>query len=360
MISATLTTLVQCPDCADSLEPAGADRLACAGCGRQFDASGDYLDLRPLTAFDEQTKYLDHELHVDARHESIAPPVLGSKVRNDMLRRFLRPGPDDRIVDLGCGNGRAIVWNARAGAATLGVDISPFFAAEAVDRADLILGDLRRLPLQSAVFNKAWSLDVMEHLSPQALADVLTEANRVLAPGGALFIYTHVRQNGWPAAGVRMVNRFAHLCERLGLIDLRQERLRKSDHLNPLADHADLRRVAAASGFTIERVTYYSPVIGAFVENVLARMAERWLAGRARRSLADGMGGTTDQAAAVRQARRAAQARVRRGGPLYWALRGATAAMKLDLVLFGRIPTGPFFALLRKPVAGASRDEEAA
>ena len=53
----------------------------------------------------------------------------------------------------------------------------------------------------------------------------------------------------------------------------------------------------------------------------------------------------------MRQARRTAQARVRQGGALYWALRLATAVMKLDLVLFGRVPTGPFFALLRKPTA---------
>jgi SAM-dependent methyltransferase len=273
--------------------------------------------------------------------------VLGSKIRNDMLREFLRPGPGDQVADLGCGSGRAIVWNAGSGAAILGVDISPFFAAEAIERADLILGDLRRLPLAAGAFNKAWSLDVMEHLSPQALEDVLREANRVLAPGGALFIYTHVRKNGWPAAGVRLVNRFAHLCERFGLIDLRQERLRKSDHLNPLADHEELHRVAGACGFDVERVTYYSPVVGAFMENVLARMAEKWLAGRAARTLPAASG--TDTAAAVRAARRSAQARVRRGGALYQGLRGVTALMKLDLWLFGRVRTGPFFALLRKP-----------
>ncbi len=350
MISAAVTTLVQCPDCSAHLErtPAG-EAMVCAGCARRFDTSRGYIDLRPLETFQEQTKYLDHDLHADARHESIAPPVLGSKIRNDMLRRFLRPGPGDRIADLGCGSGRAIVWNAGSQAAILGVDISPFFAQEAVDRADLILGDLRKLPLQSNVFNKAWSLDVMEHLSPQALEDVLREANRVLAPGGGLFIYTHVRKNGWPAAGVRLVNRFAHACERLGLIDLRQERLRKSDHLNPLADHDDLHRVAARCGFEVERVTYYSPIAGAFVENVLARMAEKWLAGRARRTLP--AAASTDASAAVRQARRSAQARVRRGGALYWALRAATGVMKIDLWLFGRIRTGPFFALLRKPAA---------
>src|SRR3990172_7946264 len=79
---------------------------------------------------------------------------------------------------------------------------------------------LLKTPLRSGVFNKAWSLDVLEHLSPQALRDVLGEAERVLAADGALFIYTHVRKNGWPAIGVRLVNRLARLCERIGLLDL--------------------------------------------------------------------------------------------------------------------------------------------
>jgi len=352
MISNDITRLVQCPDCSAPLQRASQRaEMICSGCARRFDVSHGYVDLRPVATFVEQTKYLDHELHADARHESIAPPVLGSKIRNDMLRRFLRPGPGDRVADLGCGSGRAIVWNAGSGAAILGVDISPFFAEEAVGRADLILGDLRRLPLVSGAFHKAWSLDVMEHLSPQALRDVLTEANRILAPGGSLFIYTHVRKNGWPAGGVRLVNRLAHACERVGLLDLRQERLRKSDHLNPIADHAELHQVAADCGFRVERVTYYSPVVGAFMENVLARMAERWLARRASRTLPTSKG--DDQSASVRAARRSAQAAVRRGGLLYWALRGATAVMKLDLWLFGRIPTGPFFALLRKPDGAA-------
>jgi SAM-dependent methyltransferase len=264
---------------------------------------------------------------------------------------MLAPGPGDRVVDLGCGNGRAIAWNVESGAAILGVDISPFFAAEAIEHSDLILGDLRRLPLADSAFNKAWSLDVFEHLSPQAFREVLAEANRVLEPGGALFMYTHVRRNGWPAAGVRLVNRLARVCERVGLLDLRQERLRKSDHLNPIADHRELDAVARSCGFVVERRTYYSPVIGAFVENILARIAERALARRA-----SGVGASADPSPAasaptedaIRAARATAQARVRQGGALYRSLVVISAVMKLDLLLFGRVPSGPFFALLRK------------
>ena len=54
---------------------------------------------------------------------------------------------------------------------------------------DLLLGDLRKLPFADGTFTKAYSLDVLEHLSPDALRGMLTEAARVLAPGGALFVY---------------------------------------------------------------------------------------------------------------------------------------------------------------------------
>ena len=347
MISAALLDMVRCPDCAGRLGRESAS-VQCVQCGRTFATASGYLDLRPLAAYAEQTKYLEEALHADARHEAIAPPLLGSRVRVQMLRRFLAPAPGDRIIDLGCGNGRAIAWNADSGASIVGIDISPYFAREAIERSDLVLGDLRKLPIEDGVFSKAWSLDVMEHLSPQALADVLAEANRVLAEGGCLFIYTHVRKNGWIAGGVRAVNGFARLCERAGLIDLRQERLRKSDHLNPIADHADLQVILARAGFELERVTYYTPIIGAFVENVLARMTERVMARReARRSPSAG----ADERAAVRAARTSAQARVARGGFTFKALRALSQVMMLDVALFGHLQSGPFFALLRKTAA---------
>lgn len=347
MISGRLLEVVQCPDCGHALARNG-DRVSCTGCGRVFDHAGGYLDLRPHEQFSEQTKYLDHELHADARHAAVAPPVLGSKIRNDMLRRWLALDRTDRAIDLGCGSGRTLLWNAGAAGLSVGVDVSPFFAREALEQSDVVLGDLRRLPIRANAFTKAWSLDVFEHLSPQALTDVLGEANRVLSDHGALFIYTHVRKNGWPAAGVRLVNRFARWCERLGWLDLRQERLRKSDHVNPIADHDELARVVASRGFRLERVVYYSPVIGAFVENVLVRIAEHWLTKRA----ADPGGGPNDTDA-VRQARASAQARVSRRGATYRALLAVTAVMKLDILLFGRIKSGPFFALLRKVQTGS-------
>ena len=354
MISTYLLSLVRCPACHATLvgDPSA---LRCTSCGRQYGgASPDFLDLRPHETFAERTKYLDDALHADGRYDRISPPLLGSKLRNDMLRAFLAPKPGDRLVDLGCGSGRALLWNRDWQAQAMGIDISPFFAQEARREVDLLLGDLRRLPFADATFTKAYSLDVLEHLSPDALREMLTEAARVIAPGGELFVYTHVRKNASIAAGLRAINALARRLERVGLIDMRQERLRKSDHLNPLADIPELRRVAAETGFRVRKIRFYTPLVGGFIENILMRMAEKRLADRARR-LAPKAGGRSGEAAAAiteEEALRIARAEGKElvaGSPATRAiLRALTAAMKLDLLLFGRIESGPFFALLER------------
>ena len=347
MISDTLLSLVRCPDCHGVL--AGTrESLVCRGCGRPYGSpSPDYLDLRPRVEFAERTKYLDESLHADARHERLSPPLLGSKIRNDMLRAFLAPEPHDLVVDLGCGSGRALLWNRDWSATTVGIDISPFFSAEARRGIDLLIGDLRKLPFGDGTFTKAFSLDVLEHLSPDALTAMLAEASRVLAPGGALFVYTHVRKNAPIAVGLRWINALARQLERWGLVDMRQERLRKSDHLNPLRDIPELERVAQAAGFRIGRIRYYTPIVGGFVENIMVRMAERALAKRAAVRLA-GEHAEDVHAQAIREARADAKQRIASSRSTYAALRMLSFAMKLDLWLFGRIRSGPFFALLVK------------
>jgi SAM-dependent methyltransferase len=323
--------------------------VSCASCGRQYrSVKGEWLDLRPSEAFTEQTRYLDDALHADARHERVSPPLLGSKIRNDMLRRMLAPSRDDLVIDLGCGSGRALVWNRDLGAAAIGIDISPYFSEDARREVDLLLGDLRRLPFADETFTKAWSLDVLEHLSPDALRAMLREAARVLRPGGELFVYTHVRKNAWIAGGLRGINALARRLERAGLIDMRQERLRKSDHVNPLRDIPDLEQVCAETGFRIRTIRYYTPIVGGFVENILMRMAEHALARRAARRIGGSIAEQDVHARAIREARSSAKSRIAKSPATYAALRGLSLMMKLDLLLFGRIRSGPFFAVLTR------------
>jgi ubiquinone/menaquinone biosynthesis C-methylase UbiE len=347
VISARLLTLVRCPDCRGTLVDSG-EALVCTSCGHRAARGPGYLDLRPSASFTEQTKYLDEALHQDARHESVSPPLLQSGVRQRQLRRFLQFAPGDRVIDLGCGSGRSILWNAASGAAFTGVDVSPFFAHEARATADLALADLRQLPFADGAFTKAYALDVLEHLSPEALDAMLAEAARVLAPGGALVVYSHVRKNAPIAKGLRAINALARGLERVGLIDMTQERLRKSDHLNPLRDIPELEQVAHAAGFRIGRIRYYTPIVGGFVENILMRMAERAMARRAASRLDPSVGREEADAQAIREARTSAKARIASSPTTYAVLRALSFAMKLDLLLFGRVRSGPFFALLVK------------
>jgi SAM-dependent methyltransferase len=353
MISSRLLSLVRCPACRATLVPSD-DATAhptpeCANCGRVYPQhSSDFLDLRPPDEFREQTKYLDEALHIDARHERVSPPLLGSKIRNDMLRAFLSPSPGDRVVDLGCGSGRTLLWNRDWRAAAVGVDIAPYFSMEARRDVDLLLGDLRKLPFADGTFTKAFSLDVLEHLSPEALRGVLAEAARVLVPGGTLFVYTHVRKNAPIARGLRVINKLAEWLDRRGLVDLRHEHLRKSDHVNPLRDVPELEQVTRTAGFRIARITFYTPLVGGFVENVMMRMGERVLARRAAKRLQGGEGGGDVATQATREARTIAKQRIAKGGVTLAVLRMLSLAMKLDLVLFGHITSGPFFALLVK------------
>ena len=347
MISNRLLDYTRCPDCRARIEWI-AGRGACCACERSFAAvDGDFLDLRPAVGFEARTKYLDESLHAVGRHERVTPPLLGAAVRHWMLCKLLPLGPTDRLVDLGCGSGSFLWWLRDSVSYLGGIDISPHFAPEVLEQIDVMVGDLRRLPISDRAFTRAITVDVLEHLSREGLRAVLSEANRVLDDDGALFVYTHVRKNSWLAAGPRLVGRISLALERVGLVDLTHERLRKSDHLNPLADHDDLSRVAAESGFRIERIRYYTPLVGSLVENVLLRVAERWMVRRAAR------GGRGDQRSPAgsdpfRTARRDAKQIIARGGFVYRCLGLLTALMKLDVIFFGRFRTGPFFAVLVK------------
>ncbi len=159
------------------------------------------------------------------------------------------------------------------------------------------------------------------------------------------------RKNSPLAGGLKAVNSLARGLERVGLVDLRQERLRKSDHLNPLADIPDLEQTVAEAGFSIAQIRYYTPLVGAVMENILMRIAERGLGlWRTRKDPPEGTDIDVERTAQAREARTAAKRALASGGPLYQSLRAATALMTLDVRVFGRVRSGPFFVLLeRKP-----------
>ncbi|MFE9774469.1 class I SAM-dependent methyltransferase [Streptomyces sp. NPDC005931] len=105
----------------------------------------------------------------------------------------LRTG--DRVLDAGCGTGRALPpLRAAVGASgvVLGADLTPEMLREAVragrDRdATLLLTDVSALPLRSGSLDAVFAAGLIAHLPHPA--DGLRELARVVRPGGVLALF---------------------------------------------------------------------------------------------------------------------------------------------------------------------------
>jgi ubiquinone/menaquinone biosynthesis C-methylase UbiE len=322
-----------------------AARCHCCGVAYPVKEGEGYLDLVPRTEVGEVTHYADHEFH-ERLHVTDGPPALSARVKADMMRRMLDPRPGDPVLDLGCGAGKLALYAGAQGALPSGVDVAPFFLPRATAEVDLVLGDLRRLPFRKASFPRAYSLDVLEHLDEAGVREVLGEARRVAGPAGRLFVYTHAMESSRLARFQRGVNRLARRLGRAGLIDHEREALRKSDHRNAIRSHEHFEEMCAAAGLRVAQRRYYNVVVKAVVEDLLLRLYEQ---ARRRRAAP----------AAPAHDARPGQPRTIGAPPPGPALQAVAAVLtwllKLDVVLFGGIRTGPFFGLLVPTASPGSR-----
>ena len=130
---------------------------------------------------------------------------------------FLRSGAG-RVVDLGAGTGRSsiMVLQGRPRATLVALDLfadsfeqhfgpgaSPqqrllanLRAAGVDQRATIENGDVRKLPFESATFDAAVSSFVIDHLGREGAKQALSEAARVLKPGGD-FLMTIANDDAW-------------------------------------------------------------------------------------------------------------------------------------------------------------------
>ncbi|WP_306317536.1 MULTISPECIES: class I SAM-dependent methyltransferase [unclassified Streptomyces] len=105
----------------------------------------------------------------------------------------LRPG--DRVLDAGCGTGRALPpLRAAVGPSgvVLGADLTPAMLAQAVRagrdaEGQLLLADVGRLPLRAGALDAVFGAGLVSHL-PQPSRN-LSELARVVRPGGLLALF---------------------------------------------------------------------------------------------------------------------------------------------------------------------------
>lgn len=316
------------------LEPRG-DALVCRACSTAYPIVKDagYLDLLPRRTVGEVTQYADHEFH-ERLGTSDAPPLLSARVKADMMRSMLAPQEGEALLDLGCGAGKLALYANSHGARAAGLDIAPFFLPRALREVDFVIGDLRRMPFRRGGYPRAYSLDVLEHLGEDGVREVLIEARRTVGPLGRLFVYTHAMESSRLAAFQRAVNRLALRLGRRGLIDHEREALRKSDHRNAIRSHEHFETLCAQAGLRVAERRYYNVFFKAVIEDLLLRLYEQ-----SRRPRASTTAATAGQPGPATSAARPGRLAIAIGRCLTWLL-------KLDVVLFGGVRTGPFFGLL--------------
>jgi 2-polyprenyl-3-methyl-5-hydroxy-6-metoxy-1,4-benzoquinol methylase len=130
-------------------------------------------------------------------------PPWDSGITPPELLEFLKTCPPGRAIDLGCGTGTNVINLARQGWRVTGVDFVPGAIEQAKKKAllagvsvDFRVGDVTRLDGIQGPFDFALDLGCYHSLSGTERAAYLNQLERLLAPGGAWFLYAFLRTAG--------------------------------------------------------------------------------------------------------------------------------------------------------------------
>lgn len=354
MVPRELYRLLQCPTCGSRNLYVTSAGVHCVACATSYPLRDGYIDLMPRgTDFDYVSKYVTEEANMaeELDYRDLAPPLLAAGVRQRVLRRLLRLRASDIALDNGCGNGRFGVWNADAVALMVGSDPATLYADEAKIRITLTQADSRRLPFADNSFDKALSVDVLEHFPLDVIDAYLSETARVLKLGGRFAAFSNTKELSRLQPLINLSRRLGQWFVQRGVYDFEREARRKSDHVKALRTYDDVEAALERAGMRVVRVRFWNTVFTSFVEHVLMKLGESLLAARR------GTGGAhpapePEQVSAGTQreivARQRIRGRLNRRSPVYWALQALTLLMELDVVVWGRLRTGPYFVLAEK------------
>jgi len=112
-----------------------------------------------------------------------------------------------RVLDLGCGSGRHMVYLVKHDFEVYGIDISPQGIKIAREwlkkeklKANLKVGDVyKKLPYQNDFFDAIISTQALHHNKIENIRKLIKEIERILKPGGLIFVTVRraLRVKGW-------------------------------------------------------------------------------------------------------------------------------------------------------------------
>ena len=130
----------------------------------------------------------------------------------------IRPG--DRVLELGCGNGKTAEALLEKGAEVTGLDFSQAAIDSCIsrygERASFLQGDVRSLPFPDNSFDAVVAVHVLEHLTEAEFPGAVKEAFRVLRPGGRFYFRCFAEgdmRSGGKKEDVRNGIRYRYLSE---------------------------------------------------------------------------------------------------------------------------------------------------
>lgn len=128
----------------------------------------------------------------NATHPAGTPaPSVDFQRLKDLALLLADPRPGEKVLEIGCGRAANAVPCDLQGAEVWGQDLDETWIARAKQhfqhfgiRGDVKQGDATRLQFDDDMFDTVLSCDFHEHLTTAQQLAVLTEAHRVLRPGG--------------------------------------------------------------------------------------------------------------------------------------------------------------------------------
>lgn len=186
---------LRCPACRAALHVAETPDILACSCGERFSIQNRiprFVEQQHLASFGRQ--WNTYEVAHDDEDRATFQAKTGISLRE--LRGL-------RVLDAGCGGGRYCKVAGEAGATVVGADHS-----NAVDKATqlcrhlpnvrFVQADLKRLPLEPASFDFAFSIGVMHHdANTRAVFDAVA---KMVKPGGRLAVWLYRRNQWWQEA----------------------------------------------------------------------------------------------------------------------------------------------------------------
>lgn len=127
------------------------------------------------------------------------------------LNRYKIKKSVHRILDVGCGNGSAVIFFTREGYKSYGIDISSSAIQLAKEllrkekiRANLKIGDAKSLPYQDKFFDVVVSYGVLDHVRRKEADIIISEIKRVLKKGGLCCLSLISKKHSEYATGLKI------------------------------------------------------------------------------------------------------------------------------------------------------------